>query len=737
MRKTGTNPTAMIEHSETDDADDVARRRRRRIVGNMSVATRLSLVALLVTLLSLAVTAAVGLRRGNELADGIVQDQLRSAAAARSSTVDVFLGSNARDVDVLASSPGTAELITELGDAYAAIAAEPATTTENEQLTEYYLAELVPAIEAVRGDISSVGQIIPEQAGAVKLQGRYTIPEETEEGDPPITPSLVVDAGDGSDYSAIHARMHNVYAGIAASAGYDDLFLIDARGQTIVYTVSKRTDFATSLEVGPLSGSSLSALIDRVADDPDAPAAMIDFAAYPPVADAPRMFIANAVRGASGGVVGYLAVSLSVEPFDTIMSGNGEWAGFGETGDTYLVGPDGTLRTTTRAFRESPRDFTRVPAEPVPGDLTPAERRRIEGTGTTALVQSIEQSSIDLADEADGAIEAENYRGVEVLAAPWPVTVGDLGWVTVAEVASDEINAPVEDYARDMLFAIALFVVIVTFVAVRWSERIIAPIRMIAARLRTVRGGSASTDVEAELPPKSPEEYVELASNIDLMLDRLVERRAAVDRRTAERAEIVADFLPAAAAQRTALGDDVLDHVPSATVAVLVIDGIGELVRESGDQDSRDLLAVVVDELDDLAAGYGIERAKIAGTSYYAVCGVGRPYLDHAPRSVSFALAAVDLVRELAADRRADVTLRVGVDSGHISVGVSGRGGLVYDAWGEAVTRAAELSRKSAGGAVAVSDTVRRQLPDDFLLAEGETDDDVAIVTGRIGRPVG
>lgn len=727
----------MTQDADTDAAVEDSPKRRRRLLSNMSVATRLSLVALLVTLLSLAVTAVVGLQRGSQLADEITRDRLQSAAAARSSTVDVYLGSLARDVGALATGPVTADLITSMGDAYDALSNDPPTSAETDALTEYYLAEVVPALAAVRGDLTAAGQLIPRQPAAIKLQGLYTVPDEPEEGEPPITPSLVVDPGDGSDYSAIHADMHPVYAGMAARAGYDDLFLIDARGQTIVYSVQKRTDFATSLEVGPLSGSSLSSLIDRVAADPDGPAAMIDFAPYAPVGDEPRLFIADAVRGPDGEVVGYLAIAQSIEPFDLIMSGKGEWQGFGETGDAYLVGPDGTLRTTARAYVDFPAAFTRAPDEPVPGDLTPAQRRRIARTGTTALVQPIDQASIDEAADADDVIETTNYRGVEVVAATWPVIVGDLGWTTVVEVAVGEIDRPIEDYARNMLFAIALFVVVVTFVAVRWSERIIAPIRAIASRLRAARSGSATTDVEAVLPPKSPTEYVDLATNIDLMLERLVERRAAVDQRAAERAEIVAEFLPAAAAQRTAIGDDVLDHVPSATVAALMIGGIGELVRESDEQEVRDLLAVLVDELDDLAAEYGLERAKIAGTTYYAVCGVGRPYLDHAPRTVSFALAAVDLVRDLGSEHGVDVVLRTGVDSGHISVGVSGRGGLVYDAWGEAVSRATELGRMSAGGAVVVSEAVRRQLPDDFAFAGSDSGEGIAIVTGRVGRPVG
>ena len=121
--------------------------------------------------------------------------------------------------------------------------------------------------------------------------------------------------------------------------------------------------------------------------------------------------------------------------------------------------------------------------------------------------------------------------------------------------------------------------------------------------------------------------------------------------------------------------------------------------------------------LDGLAVEFGLERVKTTGVTYHAVCGVSRPYLDHAPRAVGFGLAAAELVDDLASEHRADLAPGVGVASGPVSVGLTGRAGLVYDAWGPVVTAAAGLARRAPRGAVLVSDDVRRQLPSDYVLA--------------------
>jgi class 3 adenylate cyclase len=62
-----------------------------------------------------------------------------------------------------------------------------------------------------------------------------------------------------------------------------------------------------------------------------------------------------------------------------------------------------------------------------------------------------------------------------------------------------------------------------------------------------------------------------------------------------------------------------------------------------------------------------------------------------------------------------------GIDSGPVTVGLTGGWGVVYDAWGSTVQRAADLARRSGANRVAVSHAVQSQLPSSFV-TEDEAD---------------
>ncbi len=194
----------------------------------------------------------------------------------------------------------------------------------------------------------------------------------------------------------------------------------------------------------------------------------------------------------------------------------------------------------------------------------------------------------------------------------------------------------------------------ITFVAVRWSDRLLQPLRLISTNLRAVRAGS---DIEegvssAALPDDSPTEFVELASDIDSMLETLATRNADAAERAAERRRLLRRILPPQAAQRAEAGErNVVDQVAHATVAVVVISGLGALMEARSADEARELLDQFVEEADALARQRGLERIRLTGDAYFAACGTVRPYIDHAARSVAFALDVRDLVRDLG-DRR-------------------------------------------------------------------------------------
>jgi class 3 adenylate cyclase len=110
-----------------------------------------------------------------------------------------------------------------------------------------------------------------------------------------------------------------------------------------------------------------------------------------------------------------------------------------------------------------------------------------------------------------------------------------------------------------------------------------------------------------------------------------------------------------------------------------------------------------------------------------------RPHVDHAARAVSFVLDVRDLVRDLG-DGHDLISITAGIDSGPVTVGLTGGSDLVYDAWGSTVQRAADLARIDGLNKIFVTPAVQTQLPSLFVLepaAAGATEFEAATVSGR------
>lgn len=120
--------------------------------------------------------------------------------------------------------------------------------------------------------------------------------------------------------------------------GYYDFLLISAIGD-VLYTVGKRADFATGIIGGEFSGENISelfALVDSTG------LAMVDFAPYTPSDSAPAAFVGAPVKDSDGYLIGIMALQLPMDRINDIMQ---ERSGLGETGETFLVGPDSLMRS--------------------------------------------------------------------------------------------------------------------------------------------------------------------------------------------------------------------------------------------------------------------------------------------------------------------------------------------------------------------------------------------------------
>ena len=217
-----------------------------------------------------------------------------------------------------------------------------------------------------------------------------------------------VDSGDGSGYSKLHASLHPLARQFVEERGYYDLFLISPTGD-IHYTVEKEDDYATNLYTGQYKDSGLAEVFRRAlqyAESDDV--AVSDVARYAPSGDAPAMFMAKAMYGDGGELVGVIALQIPLERIAEIMRFD---AGMGRTGETYLVGEDLLMRSDSRFSTES-----------------------------TILETTVDTETVHRALQGEYGVEfTPDYRGVDVLSAYSSTRVDESTWAVMAEIDKAEI----------------------------------------------------------------------------------------------------------------------------------------------------------------------------------------------------------------------------------------------------------------------------------------------------------
>jgi methyl-accepting chemotaxis protein len=294
-------------------------------------------------------------------------------------------------------------------------------------------------------------------------------------------------AGDGSSYSAAHARYHPMFKHYLETYGYYDIFLVEPHSGTIIYTVTKEDDFGTSLRHGKYADTNISRAFQAVLKATGRDFTTLeDFAYYEP-SDEPAAFVASLIYDGSD-MVGVLIFQLSIKQIDTIMQ---ERAGMGETGETYLVGADKLMRTNSRF---------------------------IEGEQTTILAREIDTLTANKALDGDEGVEvAPDYRGETVLSAYKPLNVADMGWVILAEVDEAEAFAATQQMLWVMLGVIGLGAVAVTGVALVVANSLARPVMAVTEAARRLALG----DVNQTVSVRASNEIGVMASAFNQMIGYL------------------------------------------------------------------------------------------------------------------------------------------------------------------------------------------------------------------------
>ncbi len=288
----------------------------------------------------------------------------------------------------------------------------------------------------------------------------------------------LVDAGDKSEYSAAHASYHPWFRDFLRAKGYYDIFLFSTEGD-LVYSVYKEADYATNMLNGQYADTDLGNAFRAGMEIGRGETAFFDFAPYEPSHGAPASFISSPIYGEYGDKVGVLVFQMPVDRLNKALSSR---AGLGKTGQAYVVGADGFLRSDAPLTENS----TILRAQASPGLM-------------------------DKFGKAD-VFHTTNYRNDEVITATAPIKFHDTEWTIVAEQTEKEALSHAHEIRNMMAILSVLILALATVGAWLLSRRISIPL----ANLKTVTGEIAEGARDIDVPGVNrTDELGEMARAVD------------------------------------------------------------------------------------------------------------------------------------------------------------------------------------------------------------------------------
>ena len=325
-----------------------------------------------------------------------------------------------------------------------------------------------------------------------------------------------------SSYSSAHAGYHLSFMGYAEKLGFGDVFLIGPQGR-VSYSLRKGFELGSSLEEGPFAGSGLARAYKKALELQQGELAFEDFAAYAPHYNAPAAFIATPFIKFKR-IRGVLVVQFPIDTIDAIMTDDHAWAsvGYGATGQAYLLGPDNTLRSSSRLnIEDTQRYFSKLQATGVYDEQT-MEQLVSSGTGIGYHKTETESAQRALSGES-GYLELTGDEGQRVLSTYAPINVEGFNWAILSEIDAEEAFA-VLSQLRTSLSGSLIMVTIVVLAAVTvfvlfLARRIFQPIDNIARSMHEISEGSAS--LTSRLDDSGKDEVAAFAASFNRFVSKL------------------------------------------------------------------------------------------------------------------------------------------------------------------------------------------------------------------------
>jgi methyl-accepting chemotaxis protein len=490
---------------------------------NLKIKQQLIIAFIVISAISILVSASlIGNNAINESKIAIkhqVEQQLIAARDLKKNQIKDYFSLIDHQIKIVSSMPWVVDAADYMKTAFFDYPLQTGGKIEISALKNYYDNQFDRTFKAHNDNQSAnTDQLLAEMSdNALFLQQDYIALNKSSLGNK----DELIKSNNNSAYDLLHREYHPALRKYLKTFGYYDIFIVEPDTGHVIYSVFKELDYGTSLITGPYKDSGLAQAFKQAmqlqnADD----TVLIDFAPYMPSYNAAASFIASPIMR-DGERLGVLIFQMPIDGINNIMTNDNAWkdSGFGESGETYLVGGDDLLRSQSRFLIENKEGYLAAMKNQA-DDLTLA---KINASDTAIGLQKVDNASTKAANTGKSGIAYINdYRGEAVISAYTPIKVMGFDWVLLSEIDQKEAFAYITHLVSSvitttLIIAITL-ILIMGILGLLFTRMLMRPIDVFSGQVSQI---TRQKDLTIRIPIQGNNEFSILGKELNTMLDSL------------------------------------------------------------------------------------------------------------------------------------------------------------------------------------------------------------------------
>ena len=170
--------------------------------------------------------------------------------------------------------------------------------------------------------------------------------------------------------------------------------------------------------------------------------------------------------------------------------------GLGDSGETYLVGDDLTIRNQSRFLIEDSDEYFDLLQE------TGTEQETIDqirNLNSSIGLQEIMTDGTRAAQAGEtGTAIFPDYRGIPVLSSYKPLEIPGVNWVIMSEIDEAEAFAPAQTLGRTLLISSIILLILIVILAIIFSRSITGPLETLAGNASELADGNLDITINMD-----------------------------------------------------------------------------------------------------------------------------------------------------------------------------------------------------------------------------------------------